>query len=363
MTRPYNFSAGPSTLPESVLNKAAAQMLDYEGTGQSVMEMSHRSEEFKKILNDTEALLREIMNVPDNYNVLFLQGGATTQFSAIPMNLMTGSGKADYVVSGLWSKKATKEAQRYGDIKIVATSEDKNFYYAPKFDKSQFRPDADYFYYCMNETVHGNIIREIPDTGNVPIVCDISSCVLSEPIDVTKFDMVYGGAQKNMAPAGVTFIIYKKGLIKKPMDLIPTMLDYDKQAAAGSMLNTPPCYTIYMCKLVLEWVKKAGGLEAMKIRSETKAKILYNFLDNSEIFTAPVPKEDRSLMNVPFFSTSPELDAEFVKAAREAGFVNLKGHSSTGGMRASLYNGMPIEGVEALVEFMKKFEEEHKKNV
>ncbi len=359
MARVYNFSAGPSILPESVLNKAADEMLDYEGSGQSVMEMSHRSKTYDKIIKDAEALLREIMGIPSNYKVLFLQGGASTQFSAIPLNFMNGSGKADYVVTGQWAKKAAKEAQKYGDVKIIASSEDKTFSYIPKLDKSTFRPDADYFYICMNNTIYGTVFKELPDTGDVPLIADISSCVLSEPLDVSKFGMLYFGAQKNVAPAGLTVCIIREDLLGKARDITPTMLDYKIHADAESLYNTPPCYTIYICKLVLEWIKSIGGIDAIAERNRNKAKILYDFLDNSKMFKGTVVPEDRSLMNVPFITGDDELDAKFVKAATEAGFVNLKGHRSVGGMRASIYNAMPTEGVVALVDFMKKFEEEN----
>lgn len=356
MARVYNFSAGPSMLPEEVLKKAAAEMLDYEGSGQSVMEMSHRSKIYESIIKGAEALLRELMNIPDNYKVLFLQGGASTQFAAIPLNFMNGSGKADYVITGQWANKAQKEASKYGEANIVASSKDKTFSYIPKLDKSTFTPDADYFYICMNNTIYGTVYHELPDTGDVPLIADISSCFLSEPIDVTKFAMLYGGAQKNVAPAGLTICIIREDMLGKARDITPTMLDYKIHADNGSMYNTPPCYTIYICKLVLEWIKSLGGLEAMKERNEKKAKILYDFLDNSKMFRGTVVPEDRSLMNVPFVTDSEELNAKFIKEATEAGFVNLKGHRTVGGMRASIYNAMPIEGVEKLVEFMGEFE-------
>ncbi len=360
MARVYNFSAGPSMLPESVLNRAADEMLDYEGTGESVMEMSHRSKEYDAIIKGAESLLRELMNIPDNYKVLFLQGGASTQFAAIPLNFMNGSGKADYVVSGQWSNKAMKEAQKYGDVKVVASSKEQNFSCVPDVPKSELRPDADYVYICMNETVHGNIMRELPDCGDVPLIADISSCFLSEPLDVTKFGMLYGGAQKNVAPAGLTICIIREDLLGNARDITPSMLDYALMAENDSLYNTPPCYNIYICKLVLEWIKKLGGLDAMKRRNEAKAKLLYDFLDESKMFHGTVVAKDRSLMNVPFVTDSDELNAEFVKACTENGFINIKGHRSVGGMRASIYNAMPIEGVEALVNFMKQFEEEHK---
>ncbi len=357
MKRVYNFSAGPSMLPQSVLEKAAAEMLDYEGSGQSVMEMSHRSKIYGTIIEGAEALLREVMNIPDNYKVLFLQGGASTQFAAIPMNLGTGSGKADYVLTGQWATKAQKEAARYIQANVVASSKDKTFSYIPKLDPDTFTKDADYFYICMNNTIYGTVYHELPETGNVPLVADISSCILSEPIDVSKFGILYAGAQKNMAPAGVTIVIIREDLIGHAMDITPTMLNFQTHADNGSMFNTPPCYTIYMAKLVLEWIKNdIGGLEKMKEINEKKAAILYNFLDNSNMFKGTVVPEDRSLMNVPFITGNDELDAKFVKEAAENDFVNIKGHRSVGGMRASIYNAMPVEGVEKLVKFMGEFE-------
>jgi phosphoserine aminotransferase len=360
MARVYNFSAGPSMLPEAVLKKAAAEMLDYEGSGQSVMEMSHRSKQFDKIIKDCEALLREIMNIPDNYKVLLLQGGCSSQFTMVPMNLMTKNGKADYVITGQWAKKAYKEASRYGDVKAVASSEDKTFSYIPKLSKSDFREDADYAYICMNNTIYGTVYHELPDTGNVPLVADISSCLMSEPIDVSKFGCLVAGAQKNLAPAGLTIVIIREDLIGNSMDITPTMFDYKTHADAGSLYNTPPCYTIYIAKLVLEWIKnEVGGLDKMKELNEKKAKLLYSFLDSSKLFKGTVVPEDRSLMNVPFVTGDSDLDAKFVAEATNAGFVNIKGHRTVGGMRASIYNAMPCEGVEKLVEFMKKFEEEN----
>ena len=360
MARVYNFSAGPSMLPEAVLTKAAAEMLDYEGSGQSVMEMSHRSKVYQSIIDTAEALLREIMNIPDNYKVLFLQGGASSQFAMVPMNLMTGSGKADYIITGQWAKKAYKEAARYGKARVVASSEDKTFSYIPKVDKADLDPEADYVHICMNNTIYGTVYHDLPDTGDVPLVADISSCVLSKPIDVSKFGILYAGAQKNMAPSGVTVVIIREDLIGKAMDITPTMFNYQTHADNGSMFNTPPCYTIYVMKLVLEWVKnEVGGLEQMQAINEKKAKMLYDFLDNSKLFKGTVIPEDRSLMNVPFVTGNEELDAKFVKESTAAGFVNLKGHRSVGGMRASIYNAMPVEGVEKLIAFMQKFEEEN----
>ena len=360
MSRVYNFSAGPSMLPESVLNKAAAEMLDYQGSGQSVMEMSHRSKIYKTIIDGAEALLRELMNIPDNYKVLFLQGGASTQFAAIPLNFMNNSGKADYIVTGQWAKKALAEAQKYGDAKAVASSADKTFTYIPKTKREDFRPDADYVYICMNNTIYGTVYHELPDTGDIPLIADISSCFLSEPLDISKFAMVYGGAQKNVAPAGLTIAIIREDMLGNARDITPTMLNYQIHADNGSMYNTPPCYTIYICKLILEWIQNLGGLEKMKLRNETKAKMLYDFLDSSKMFRGTVVPEDRSLMNVPFVTDSDELNAKFIKQAEEAGFVNLKGHRTVGGMRASIYNAMPVEGVEKLVAFMKKFEEDNR---
>ncbi len=361
MSRVYNFSAGPSVLPEKVLKIAADEMMDYQGSGQSVMEMSHRSKTYQAIIDEAEALLREIMNIPDNYKVLFLQGGASSQFAMIPLNLMNKNGKADYVLTGQWATKAYKEAARYGEANAVASSKDKTFSYIPKLDKSTFTKDADYFHICMNNTIYGTKYNTLPETGDVPLVADISSCILSEPIDVSKFGMLYAGAQKNVAPAGVTIVIIREDLIGNAKDITPTMFDYQIHADNGSMFNTPPCYNIYIMKLVLEWLKNdIGGLGKMKEINEKKAKILYDFLDNSEMFKGTVVAEDRSLMNVPFVTGNDELDAKFVKEATAAGFVNLKGHRSVGGMRASIYNAMPIEGVEKLVEFMAKFEADNK---
>lgn len=360
MARVYNFSAGPSMLPESVLKKAADEMLDYQGSGQSVMEMSHRSKVYDAIIKEAEALLREVMNIPDNYKVLFLQGGASSQFAMVAMNLMNKNNKADYVITGQWAKKAYKEAARYGNARVVASSEDKTFTYIPKLEKADFDKDADYVHICMNNTIYGTVYHELPDTGDVDLVADISSCILSEPIDVSKFAVLYAGAQKNMAPAGLTVVIVREDLIGNAMDITPTMFNYKTHADNDSMFNTPPCYTIYMAKLVLEWIKnEIGGLDKMKELNEKKAKLLYDFLDSSKMFRGTVVKEDRSLMNVPFVTDSDELNAKFIKEATENGFVNLKGHRTVGGMRASIYNAMPYEGVEKLVEFMKKFEAEN----
>ena len=357
MKRVYNFSAGPSMLPEKVLRTAADEMLDYHGSGQSVMEMSHRSKVYDGIIKETESLLREVMNIPDNYKVLFLQGGASSQFAMVPLNLMTGSGKADFVLTGQWATKAYKEAARYGEANVVASSKDKTFSYIPKLDPSTFTKDADYFHICLNNTIYGTKWNTLPETGNVPLVADISSCILSEPIDVSRFGLLYAGAQQNMGPAGVTVVIIREDLIGRAKDFTPTMFNYQTHADNDSMFNTPPCYAIYICKLVLDWIKNdIGGLEKMKEFNEKKAKILYDFLDSSKLFKGTVVPEDRSLMNIPFVTGSEELDAKFVKEAAAHDFVNIKGHRSVGGMRASVYNAMPIEGVEKLVAFMKEFE-------
>ena len=357
MKRVYNFSAGPSMLPEKVLRTAADEMLDYHGSGQSVMEMSHRSKVYDGIIKETESLLREVMNIPDNYKVLFLQGGASSQFAMVPLNLMTGSGKADFVLTGQWATKAYKEAARYGEANVVASSKDKTFSYIPKLDPSTFTKDADYFHICLNNTIYGTKWNTLPETGNVPLIADISSCILSEPIDVSRFGLLYAGAQKNMGPAGLTVVIIREDLIGRAKDFTPTMFNYQTHADNDSMFNTPPCYAIYICKLVLDWIKNdIGGLEKMKELNEKKAKILYDFLDSSKLFKGTVVPEDRSLMNIPFVTGSEELDAKFVKEAAAHDFVNIKGHRSVVGMRASVYNAMPIEGVEKLVAFMKEFE-------
>lgn len=359
MARIYNFSAGPSMLPEEVLQTAAAELLEYGETGQSVMEMSHRSKEYQAIIDAAEKDLRDIMNIPDHYKVLFLQGGASTQFAMVPMNLMTGSGKADYIITGQWAKKAYKEAARYGKARAIASSEDKTFSYIPEVTPDMIDPEADYVHICMNNTIYGTKWQTLPETGNVPLVADISSCILSEPIDVSKFGVLYAGAQKNVAPAGLTIVIIREDLIGKAMDITPTMLNYQTHADNGSMFNTPPCYAIYMAGLVFKWIKKLGGLSAMQKINEKKAKMLYEFLDSSALFKGTVVPEARSLMNVPFVTGDADLDAKFVSESKKAGFVNLKGHRSVGGMRASIYNAMPVEGVEKLIEFMKNFEKEN----
>ena len=359
MSRVYNFSAGPAVLPEEVLQEAADEMLDYRGCGMSVMEMSHRSKVYDNIIKEAEADLRDLMNIPDNYKVLFLQGGASQQFAAIPMNLMKNK-KAAYIVTGQWAKKAYQEAKMYGDAVEVASSADKTFSYIPDCSDLDIPEDADYVYICENNTIYGTKFKELPNTKGHTLVTDVSSCFLSEPVDVTKYGVIYGGVQKNVGPAGVVIVIIREDLITDDvLPGTPTMLKYKTQADADSLYNTPPCYGIYICGKVFKWLKKMGGLEVMKQRNEEKAKILYDFLDQSKLFKGTVVPKDRSLMNVPFVTGDADLDAKFVKEATEAGFVNLKGHRTVGGMRASIYNAMPKEGVEKLVAFMKKFEEEN----
>ena len=359
MARVYNFSAGPAVLPEEVLKEAADEMLDYNGSGMSVMEMSHRSKVYDDIIKTAEADLRELMGIPDDYAVLFLQGGAWTQFSAIPMNLMK-NGVADYIVTGQWAKKAWQEASKYGKANKIASSEDETFSYIPDCSDLLIDDDADYVYICENNTIYGTKFWQLPNTKGKTLVADVSSCFLSEPVDVTKYGVIYGGVQKNIGPAGVTIVIIRKDLIRDDLDeKVPTMLKYKTHADANSLFNTPPAYGIYICGKVFKWLKKQGGLAEMKKKNEDKAKILYDFLDSSKLFKGTVRKEDRSLMNVPFITGNDELDAKFVAEAKAAGLENLKGHRSVGGMRASIYNAMPKEGVEKLVEFMKKFEEEN----
>ena len=359
MARVYNFSAGPAVLPEEVLQEAADEMLDYRGTGMSVMEMSHRSKAYDTIIKEAEADLRELMNIPDNYKVLFLQGGASQQFAMIPMNLMKNR-VADYIVTGQWAKKAYQEASLYGKANKIASSEDKTFSYIPDCSDLPISEDADYVYICENNTIYGTKFKTLPNTKGKPLVADVSSCFLSEPVDVTKYGVIYGGVQKNIGPAGVVIVIIREDLIREDvLPETPTIMRYDVQAKAGSLYNTPPCYGIYICGKVFKWLKKQGGLEAMKEKNERKAKILYDYLDQSKLFHGTVRKEDRSIMNVPFVTGDKDLDALFVKEAEAAGFVNLKGHRTVGGMRASIYNAMPEEGVVKLVEFMKKFEAEH----
>ena len=360
MSRVLNFSAGPSALPEWVLKKAADEMLDCNGSGQSVMEMSHRSPVYASIIKDCEERLRRVLSIPDNYDVLFLQGGASLQFCMVPMNLMNKNGKADFIVTGQWANKAYKEACRFGECKVLANSNDKTYSYIPKVDKKDFTPDADYFHICYNNTIYGTHFPYIPETGNVPLVADMSSCILSEKIDVSKFGLIYAGAQKNMGPAGLTVVIARKDLIGNAKENTPTMLDYKTHSDNGSMFNTPPTYAIYICGLVLRWIEEVvGGIEKMEEYNKKKAAVLYNFLDESKLFNATVEGEDRSLMNVPFVTGDEALDKKFIAEAKEAGLVNLAGHRSVGGMRASIYNAMTIEGVETLVEFMKKFEKEN----
>ena len=358
MSRVYNFSAGPSMLPEWVLKKAADEMLDFRGSGQSVMEMSHRSKDFQAIIDDCEARIRRLLNVPENYKVLFLQGGASTQFAMIPLNLMGEYKKVGLINTGAWSKKAMQELKKYGECALVATSEDKTYTYIPK--EYEVPTDIDYFYICENNTIYGTKYKTLPDTKDIPLVADCSSCIMSEPMDITKYGLIFAGAQKNIGPAGLTVVIIREDLLKETDPNLPTMLDYKIHVKNDSLYNTPPAYSIYVCGLVMEWLEDIiGGLDNMKAINEKKAKILYDYLDQSKLFKGTVVKEDRSLMNVPFITGDADLDAKFVKEAAAAGFVNIKGHRSVGGMRASIYNAMPVEGVEKLVEFMKKFEEEN----
>lgn len=360
MERVYNFSAGPSTLPEAVLEKASEQMLNYDGSGMSVMEMSHRSPVYKSIIDEAEASLRQLMNIPDNYKVLFLQGGASTQFAMVPLNLMTGSGKADYVNTGAWSKKAIAEAKKTGAVNVVASSEDTTFTYIPKLDPTTFTKDADYFYITTNNTIYGTAYKSLPDTGNVPIVADMSSNILSEEINVADYGVIFAGAQKNMGPAGVTVVIIREDLVGKAGAKVPTMLNYETHTKAASMFNTPPTYSIYVCGLVFKWLLDKGGIKAMEATNRAQATMLYDYLDSSDFYKGTVVKEDRSLMNIPFVSPSEELDAAFIKGASAKGLVNLKGHRTVGGMRASIYNAMPTEGVQALIDYMKAFEAANK---
>lgn len=360
MSRVYNFSAGPSMLPEEVLKKAQEEMLEYGSSGMSVMEMSHRSKDYDDIIKGAEKLIRELMNVPDNYKVLFLQGGGSTQFAMVPMNLGVNKKAADFLITGQWAKKAAAEAEKYIKVNKIASSADKTFSYIPKPDASEFssKDDVDYCYICYNNTIYGTRFTELPKT-EATLVADISSCAMSEEIDVTKFGLLFAGAQKNLGPAGVTLVIVREDLLGEPLEGTPTMLTYKVHADADSLYNTPPTYAIYIFKLVLEWIKEKGGIAALQKINEDKAQILYDFLDSSKLFKGTVVKEDRSLMNVPFVTGDEELDAKFVKEAKAAGLVNLKGHRTVGGMRASIYNAMPVEGVKALVEFMKKFEQEN----
>ena len=359
MERVYNFSAGPAVLPEEVLKECQEEMMNYGGTGMSVMEMSHRSKAFESIINTAEADLRELMNIPDNYKVLFLQGGASLQFAMIPMNLMKNKA-ADYIITGQWAKKAFEEAKIYGDAVAVASSADETFSYIPDCSDLPIRDNADYVYICENNTIYGTKFKTLPNTKGKTLVADVSSCFLSEPVDVSKYGIIYGGVQKNIGPAGTVIVIIREDLITEDvLPGTPTMMKYKIHADNKSLYNTPPAYGIYVCGKVFKWLKAQGGLSVMKEKNEKKADILYDFLDNSKLFKGTVRKEDRSLMNVPFVTGNEELDAKFIKEAQVAGFVNLKGHRSVGGMRASIYNAMPLEGVEKLVEFMKKFEAEN----
>lgn len=356
MSRVYNFSAGPAVLPEEVLQEAANEMLNYKGTGMSVMEMSHRSKPFEEIITTAEQDLRDLMNIPDNYKVLFLQGGASLQFAMVPMNLMK-NGVADYIITGVWAKKAFQEAQKYGTVNKIASSEDKTFTYIPDCSDLPISEKADYVYICENNTIYGTKFNKLPNTKGKILVSDVSSCILSEPVDVTQYGVLFAGVQKNVGPAGVVIVIIREDLITEDvLPGTPTMLKYKTQADAKSLYNTPPAYGIYICGKVFKWLKKIGGLAAIKEYNERKAKILYDFLDQSQLFKGTVVKEDRSLMNIPFITGDADIDAKFVKEATAVGFVNLKGHRTVGGMRASIYNAMPIEGVEKLVEFMREFE-------
>ena len=359
--RKYNFSAGPSMLPLEVLQRVQSQLIDYEGCGMSVMEMSHRSKPYEAINNEAEKLLRELMNIPDNYEVIFVQGGGSTQFEAVPLNLAHSStcAKGDYILTGNFATKAYKEAQKYGDMVAVASSKEANYTYIPKVTKDMFRKDADYVHICYNNTIFGTRYSEIPDTGDIPLVADLSSVILSEEIDVSKFGVIYAGAQKNVGPAGVTIVIIRKDLLDKANPLCPTMLMWKTQTENQSLYNTPPCFSTYVAMEVFRYLKKLGGVKAIEKINRDKANMLYDYIDNSKLYSNPVQKEFRSYMNVPFVTTSPELDAKFIKEASEVGLVSIKGHRLVGGMRASIYNAMPVEGVQALIDFMKKFEQEN----
>ncbi|QHE52935.1 3-phosphoserine/phosphohydroxythreonine transaminase [Pontibacillus sp. HMF3514] len=359
MEQIYNFSAGPSVLPKPVLEKVQQELLSYQGLGMSVMEMSHRSSHFEEIIKQAEQLLRELMNIPDNYKVLFTQGGASLQFSMVPMNLMNQYKHAYYVNTGSWSEKAIKEAKKQGEVSILASSKDQNFTTIPSINKNDIDPNTDYVHITTNNTIKGTRFTEIPDTGDVPLVADMSSNILSEAFDISKFGLIYAGAQKNMAPAGVTVVIIREDLVGTHQEELPAMLDYETYANAGSLYNTPPTFQIYVTKLVLEWIKSLGGVEAIEKMNHEKASLLYNFIDQSSLFSNHVEKESRSLMNIPFTTNSKELDQEFIQLAESKGLLSLKGHRSTGGMRASLYNAMPLEGVQTLIDFMKEFEAKH----
>lgn len=358
MSRVYNFSAGPSCLPEEVLRQAADEMTDYKGTGMSVMEMSHRSKPYQAIIDETEALARELMGIPDNYKVLFLQGGASLQFAMIPMNLMVNHKRAAFMNTGAWSDKAIKEAKKFGEALVVASSKETTFNHIPEIPAVP--ENIDYFYICANNTIYGTKFNEFPKTGDVPLIADFSSCIMSEKVDVSKFGLIFAGAQKNLGPAGVCLVIIRDDLVGKAPETIPTMMNYQTHVDNGSMFNTPPTYAIYIMGLVFQWLKKNGGIDAIEKINREKAKILYDFLDSSSLFKGTVAVKDRSLMNVPFVTGNEETDAAFIKEAAAAGFVNLKGHRSVGGMRASIYNAMPLKGVQALVDFMKAFEAKNK---
>ncbi len=360
MERVYNFSAGPSTLPLEVLKKAQESLLSYGNSGMSIMEMSHRSADFEAVRAGAEQAIRTLMNVPDNYKVLFMHGGATGQFAAIPLNLMNGSGKADYVLSGVFSKKASAEAKKYGDVAIAASSAGANFAFIPATTRESFRPDADYVHICFNNTIYGTRFPYIPDTGDIPLVADMSSCIASEPVDVSKFGMIYAGAQKNFGIAGMAVVIIREDLIGKARENTPAILNYQLAAENDSMYNTPPCWSMYITKLVCEWLLENGGLEAAKARNEAKAALLYDYLDHQNFYTVPVDVASRSIMNVVFCTENAEMDKLFVSEAAKAGLKSLKGHKAVGGIRASIYNAMPIEGVEKLVSFMKQFAADHK---
>lgn len=362
MARVYNFSAGPSMLPLPVLKKAQEELTDYQGSGMSVMELSHRSGLFTSIIEEAEQYLRKLMDIPNNYKVLFIQGGASQQFAMVPMNLLGNHKKADYVNTGSWSKKAIQEAKRFGDIRVIASSEDKGFSYIPKVTKDMIDKDADYVHITTNNTIEGTVFNELPDTGDVPLVADMSSNILSEQIDVTKFGIIYAGAQKNIGPAGLTVVIIREDLIGKAPETCPTMLNYQTQSESSSLYNTPPTFSIYVAKLVFEWLDSLGGLKAMQEINRAKADKLYRYIEESDLFVSPVAKQDRSLMNIPFVTKNQdkELEAKFIKEAQKLGLETLKGHRSVGGMRASLYNAMPVEGVDALINFMQDFEKENR---
>jgi phosphoserine aminotransferase len=363
MARIYNFSAGPAIIPEEVLKIAQAELLDYNGTGMSVMEMSHRSDVYQEIFHRAMRNLRTLMNIPENYKILFLQGGASSQFAMVPLNLLGANGpkdslrrQADYINTGVWSKKAIAEAKRYGDINVVASSEDENFNYVPLLTNDMFNPNASYVHYTTNNTIYGTLFSEIPDVGDVPLVADMSSNILSQEYDVSKFGLIYAGAQKNMGPSGLTVVIVREDLVGNALEITPKMFNYETHVKANSMFNTPPCYGIYIAGLIYEWMIQKGGVRKMEETNRQKANLFYNFLDSSVLFKATVRREDRSIMNIPFITGNDEMDAQFIKSSESDGFLNLKGHRLVGGMRASIYNAMSIQGVEALVDYMQQFE-------